>query len=110
MEELSAKHCTPCKEGGCPLKGQPLLSLYGQLSGWQLVADHHLEKTYAFKNFKEALAFVNRLGEFAEKERHHPDIYLSWGKVKLTIWTHKIDGLTESDFVLAAKSDEIFTS
>lgn len=110
MDELLAKHCIPCKEGGCPLKGQPLLNLYKQLFGWQLIADHHLEKSYSFKNFKEALAFVNRIGELAEKERHHPDIHLSWGKVKLVIWTHKIDGLTESDFILAAKSDLIFES
>ncbi|MBS0627587.1 MAG: 4a-hydroxytetrahydrobiopterin dehydratase [Verrucomicrobia bacterium] len=110
MEQLSAKHCTPCKEGSCPLKGQPLLDLYKQLSGWQLLADHHREKTYTFKNFKEALSFVNRIGELAEKEGHHPDIYLSWGKVMLTIWTHKIEGLTESDFVFAVKSDLIFSS
>jgi 4a-hydroxytetrahydrobiopterin dehydratase len=72
------------------------------------VNEHHLEKEYAFKDFREALAFTNAVGEIADREDHHPDIYLAWGKVKLTIWTHKIDGLTESDFVLAAKADQAF--
>jgi len=73
-----------------------------------VVQEHHLEKAYAFKDFKEALAFTNAVGEIAEREGHHPDIYLAWGKVGLSIWTHKIDGLTESDFVLAAKADQAF--
>lgn len=106
MEKLSDKHCVPCKGGVPPLKGQALLELYRQLEkGWEIVNEHHLEKEYKFKNFRDALAFVNRVGEIAETEGHHPDISLSWGKVKLTIWTHKIDGLTESDFILAAKCD-----
>ncbi len=74
--------------------------------GWTAVADHHLEKSYAFDNFKQALDFTNRVGAIAEAQGHHPDIFLAWGKVTLTIWTHKIDGLTESDFILAAKADE----
>ena len=75
--------------------------------GWQVVNEHHLEKEYKFKDFREALAFTNKIGELAEAQGHHPDIYLAWGKVKVTIWTHKIDGLTESDFVLAAKADRL---
>ena len=74
--------------------------------GWKAVAGHHLEKQYSFEDFKQALDFTNKVGEIAESEGHHPDIYLAWGLVRLTIWTHKIDGLTESDFVLAAKADE----
>lgn len=108
MDKLASKKCVPCKGGIPPLKGEALLSLYRQLEkGWQIVNEHHLEKEYSFKNFKEALAFTNKVGEVAENEGHHPDILLGWGKVKLTIWTHKIDGLTESDFILAAKCDII---
>jgi len=70
-----------------------------------VVDEQHLEKEYRFKDFRTALTFTNRIGELAEAQGHHPDIYLSWGKVRLAIWTHKINGLTESDFILAAKAD-----
>ena len=91
-----------------PLKGDSLAKLAGELGGgWQVVAEHHLQKEYKFKDFREALAFTNKVGALAEAQQHHPDIYLAWGKVKLTVWTHKIDGLTESDFVMAAKSDKL---
>ena len=76
--------------------------------GWRVVDEHHLEKAYAFDDFRQALDFTNRVGEIAEAEGHHPDVHLGWGRVKLTIWTHKIDGLTESDFILAAHADEAF--
>ena len=72
---------------------------------WKIINEHHLEKEYSFKNFKEALDFTVKVGELAENQDHHPDIFLTWGKVKVTIWTHKIDGLTESDFIFAAKTD-----
>jgi len=75
--------------------------------GWRVVDEHHLEKAYAFDDFRQALDFTNRVGEIAEAEGHHPDVHLGWGRVKLTIWTHKIDGLTESDFVFAAKCDAL---
>ena len=107
--ELAAKSCIPCRGGVPPLKGAELQALAKKLGGaWRVVNEHHLEKDYTFKDFKEALAFTNAVGEIAEREGHHPDIYLAWGKVGLSIWTHKIDGLTESDFVLAAKADEAF--
>ena len=106
--ELAAKECIPCQGGVPPLKGKALKALHEAVNnGWQLVGEHHLEKEYKFKNFREALDFTNRVGALAERQQHHPDIYLAWGKVKLTIWTHKINGLTESDFVLAAKADEL---
>jgi 4a-hydroxytetrahydrobiopterin dehydratase len=90
------------------LKGQELSAIHKKLNGrWQVVDEHHLEKEFVFKDFRQALEFVNEVGELAEAEGHHPDIYLSWGKVRVTIWTHKIDGLTESDFILAAKVSEI---
>ena len=104
MKELAEKECVPCKGGTPPLKGDQLRKLAEQLGhGWRVVDEHHLEKEFKFPNFREALAFTNKVGELAEKIQHHPDIYLAWGKVKLTLWTHKIDGLTESDFVFAAK-------
>lgn len=106
MSELSKKKCIPCKAGTPPLKGSELKRFMGELgNGWKLIEEHHLEKEYTFKNFKEALDFVNKVGKIAEEEGHHPDIFLSWGKVKVIFWTHKINGLSESDFVMAAKSD-----
>lgn len=107
MSELTAKKCVPCRGGVPPLKGEQIAELRAKLGeGWNVVDEHHLEKRYAFDNFRDALDFTVRVGELAETEGHHPDIYLAWGKVQLTIWTHKIDGLTESDFILAAKADE----
>ena len=109
--DLSKKHCTPCKGGEPPLKGDLLLKLYRQLGdGWKIIDEHHLEKEIRFKNFREALLFTNKIGELAEKEGHHPDILLSYGKVKIQIWTHKINGLSESDFILAAKCDHIMVN
>ena len=105
---LADRHCVPCKGGVPPLKGEALLSLYRQLgSGWNLIEEKRIEKEYTFKNFKDALQFTNEIGKIAEAEGHHPDIHLGWGKVKLLIWTHKIGGLTESDFIIAAKCDQI---
>jgi len=106
MNDLSKEHCVPCRGGVAPLKADALNQLFKQLQpGWKIVAEHHLEKEYTFKNFQEALDFTNQIGAIAETERHHPDIFLSYGKVKVQIWTHKIDGLTQSDFILAAKCD-----
>ncbi|HTL55078.1 MAG TPA: 4a-hydroxytetrahydrobiopterin dehydratase [Candidatus Limnocylindrales bacterium] len=108
MAGLAEKECVPCKGGVPPLKGPDLDRLSRELQpGWRVVDEHHLEKEFKFPNFKEALAFTNKVGELAEAQGHHPDIYLAWGKVKLTIWTHKINGLTESDFILAAKADRL---
>ena len=89
-------------------EGEALSSLLAQLGGgWKVKDGHHLEKTYTFENFVQALAFTNRVGELAEAQGHHPDIHLAWGRVKVTVWTHKIDGLTESDFIFAAKADRL---
>ena len=102
---LASKSCIPCKGGVAPLEGGAIESLLKQLDGWSVENEHHLSKTYKFPDFVTALTFVNRVGKLAEEQQHHPDIHLAWGKVAITIWTHKIDGLTESDFVLAAKCD-----
>ncbi len=102
--ELASRECVPCRGGVPPLEAAEIQDLLAQLGNdWQVIDDHHLQKEYKLENFAEALAFTNRIGAIAEAQNHHPDIYLAWGKVEITIWTHKIDGLTESDFVFAAK-------
>ena len=107
MSDLAKKTCIPCKGGVPPMKGAKLDDLLEKLKNdWKIIREHHLEKEYSFKNFKESLNFTITVGELAENQGHHPDIFLAWGKVKLTIWTHKIDGLTESDFIFAAKADK----
>ncbi len=109
MTDLAKKTCIPCRGGVPPLKGAQLEDLQDKLKNdWKIINEHHLEKEYSFKNFKEALDFTVKVGELAENQDHHPDIFLTWGKVKVTIWTHKIDGLTESDFIFAAKTDRKF--
>lgn len=106
--DLASKSCVPCRGGVPPLEGEELRSLASELAGrWRVVDGHHLETSFEFPDFSHALEFTNRVGEIAEREGHHPDIHLSWGKVRIEIWTHKIDGLTESDFILAAKIDKL---
>jgi 4a-hydroxytetrahydrobiopterin dehydratase len=104
---LAEKHCVPCRGGVPALAGEELNRLQQQLPTWQVVDNHHLLKSFSFPDFVTALAFVNQAGAIAEKEGHHPDLFLSWGKVEVKIWTHKINGLTESDFILAAKIDQL---
>lgn len=104
MSELANKHCVPCESGTPPLSGSALRRLEEQLgSGWQVMENHHVEKEFRFKNFAQALAFVNRVGAIAEEEGHHPDILLSWGRARITLFTHAARGLTENDFILASK-------
>lgn len=108
MTALANEKCVPCRGGVPALKGAELRELEAQLAeGWRVVDEHHLERQFDFPDFVTALAYVNRIGEVAEQEGHHPDLYLTWGKVRVTIYTHKIDGLTRSDFVLAAKIDQL---
>jgi 4a-hydroxytetrahydrobiopterin dehydratase len=106
--DLASRECVPCKGGVPPLKGEALRRLAGQLgASWSVVEEHHLEKEFKFPDFRTALEFTNRVGELAESVGHHPDIHLGWGKVRLTVWTHKIKGLAEADFVFAAKVDRL---
>ncbi len=107
MSSLAEKTCVPCRGGVPPLKGEELQKLSRQVEGWEVVNEHHVKKAFKFPDFRSALTFVNKVGELAEEQGHHPDIYLAWGKVEIIIWTHKIDGLTESDFILAAKIDKL---
>ena len=105
LMSLADQTCIPCRGDVPALKGDALRALQSQLPGWTVVEEHHLHKIFLFPDFQKALDFVNRAGAIAEQQGHHPDILLTWGKAEITIYTHKIDGLTESDFVLAAKID-----
>jgi 4a-hydroxytetrahydrobiopterin dehydratase len=110
MSELADRTCVPCRGGVPPLKGTALAEIHEKLpnSGdWNVIDEHHLTRRYTFPDFKQALDFVNHVGAVAEEQGHHPDIFLAWGKVEITLWTHKVDGLTESDFIMAAKIESL---
>jgi 4a-hydroxytetrahydrobiopterin dehydratase len=107
-DDLAERRCEPCRGGVPALAGDDLDAFKGGLDpGWEVIRDHHLIKQYQFPDFVTALAFVNRVGEMSEDQGHHPVIVLTWGEVTLKVWTHKIDGLTESDFVWAAKAERL---
>ena len=106
-DDLADKKCAPCEKGEKPLDGEAADRLLRQLSGWKIKDGKELEKEYRFPDFRQALGFVNRLGEAAESEGHHPDIYLTWGKVRVSLSTHSVGGLSENDFILAAKADRV---
>ena len=107
MADLASRDCVPCRGGVPPMTSDEVQDLAKQLDGWEVVEDHHLRKTYTFRDFKRALDFVNRVGRLAEEQGHHPDICFGWGRAEVRVWTHKIDGLSESDFILAAKIDKV---
>ena len=107
MSNLANKRCVPCEGGQKPLKGKFLNPYRKELPDWEVIEEHHIKKVFKFSDFKSALAFTNKIGELAEAEGHHPDIYLSWGKVEVTLWTHAIGGLSENDFILAAKINRL---
>ena len=107
MSSLASKTCVPCRGGVPPLKGKELAAIHQQVQQWKVVNEHHITRSFTFPDFKQALDFVNRVGAVAEAQGHHPDILLAWGKAEITLWTHKIDGLTESDFIMAAKIDQL---
>ena len=108
MSDLASKTCVPCRGGVPALKGAELAALSHQVPLWQVVDEHHVTRKFEFPDFRKALTFVNRVGEVAEQQGHHPDILLAWGRAEITVFTHKIDGLTESDFILAAKIDKLY--
>ena len=108
MSDLAKLDCVPCRGGIPPLKGPAIGALLARLGGgWRVVGEHHLEKDYAFPAFQDTIAFVNRVAGVAETQGHHPEMLVGFRTLTLRIWTHKIDGLTESDFVLAAKADAV---
>lgn len=105
MQESS---CKPCSEAILPVTGDDLQALTSRISSkWRVIDEHHIENDYTFKDFRTALDFANRVGGIAEELNHHPDLHVSWGKVRVTSWTHKVNGLTESDFVLANRIDKL---
>ena len=107
MTNLARKTCVPCRGGTPPLKGVELAAIGVEVPDWTVVNEHHITRNFKFPDFRRALDFVNRVGELAEQQGHHPDILLAWGKAEITLWTHKIDGLSEGDFIMAAKIDEL---
>jgi 4a-hydroxytetrahydrobiopterin dehydratase len=108
MAGLADKRCVPCAKGAEPLTGEEIENRVKELDpDWRVVDGHHLEREFRFDDFRQALDFVNEVGELAEEQGHHPDIYLSYGKAKVQLWTHKIKGLHENDFILAAKIDAL---
>jgi 4a-hydroxytetrahydrobiopterin dehydratase len=110
MSDLASETCVPCKGGVPALRGQALHDLSHQLPNWKVVDEHHIARAFTFPDFQTALDFVNKVGAIAEEQGHHPDILLTWGKTEITIWTHKVNGLTESDFILAAKIDQVHST
>lgn len=110
-EKLSEKQCVPCEGGVEPLKGEQLDQLQRELGeGWRVIDEHHLEKEWTFNTYLEGVNFVNEVAEIADEQNHHPDIYLGYGKVRLQLWTHKIGGLSENDFIVAAKIEQSIKS
>jgi 4a-hydroxytetrahydrobiopterin dehydratase len=107
MTNLADKKCVPCRGVVPAIKGAELKNLHKDIPQWSVVDEHHLKRDFKFPDFAKALAFVNLVGALAEEQGHHPDILLAWGKTEITLWTHKIDGLTESDFIMAAKIDRL---
>jgi 4a-hydroxytetrahydrobiopterin dehydratase len=106
---LAGQKCTPCKQGGIPLSQTQIQPLISQISEyWQVMDERYLKRDFKFKNFIDALDFVNDVGHLAESQQHHPDIYLKWGKVSITLFTHKIGGLHQNDFILAAGIDKLY--
>lgn len=104
--DLAKKECKPCDGGTPPLKGDALKQMQSRLDGgWRVLDEQRLEKQFKFPDFAHALKFVNRVGDIAEEQNHHPDIYFTWGQARIQIWTHSVQGLSENDFILAAKID-----
>jgi 4a-hydroxytetrahydrobiopterin dehydratase len=109
--ELAARRCVPCRKGTPPLRGAALAALLEQLGGgWRAQGERQLEKEFRFRDFAGALAFANQIGALADEQDHHPDLHVAWGKLGISIWTHTIGGLSEGDFVLAAKIDALFAN
>ena len=114
MDELLKKKCVPCEGGITPFDISEIHKYQQKVDGWDIIKNNEnvylLEKNFKFKNFKESQNFVNQVGEISEEESHHPDITFGWGYVKINVTTHAIEGLSENDFILAAKIDQIFNA
>lgn len=106
-DNLTEKKCVPCEGGTAPMTEEEVEKYLGQVSGWEHVSGENIEKEFSFPDFKQTLSFVNRVGELAEEEDHHPDISFGYGRATISLTTHAIGGLSENDFILAAKIDEL---
>lgn len=107
--DLAQKKCTPCEKGGQPLKGKELDEYKQQLPpGWKVVDDHHLERVYKTEKYHGAVELANKLAKIADEEDHHPEIMFTWGKVEVSIYTHAVGGLSENDFIYAAKAERAY--
>lgn len=104
--ELHEKKCIPCESGGTPLSEDEAKRNLSQVPNWKLV-DNKIERMFVFKNFKEAIKFANKVADLAEQEGHHPDFHIHWNKVMLELWTHSMNGLSENDFIVAAKVNKL---
>jgi len=107
--KLSEKKCVPCTGGVPPLTPEQIGKLNSELSGWELIDNKRITKSFKFNDFKAAMDLADRIAVIAEEEGHHPDLTVRWGELSIELWTHKINALTESDFILAAKIDEAAT-
>jgi 4a-hydroxytetrahydrobiopterin dehydratase len=107
MSDLAGKTCVPCRGGVPPLAEKQLESFVAQVPAWKVINGHHITREFTFPDFVQTLAFVNKVAALAEAQGHHPDVFFTWGRAAITLWTHKIDGLTESDFIMAAKIDRV---
>ena len=106
--DLVNKKCVPCEGGVPPLTDREIENYLSQVKDWEVLEDRKIRKNFTFKNFKQAVEFVNKIAGLAEEENHHPDIEIKYNKVRLELWTHAIGGLSENDFILAAKIDELY--
>lgn len=107
--DLTQKHCIPCESGDPPVSEEREKELHKEIPQWLLLRDgtHRLRRQFKFKDFKEAIAFVNKIAGVAEEEGHHPDIYIFYNKVQVDLYTHAVGGLSENDFIMAAKIDAL---
>ena len=108
MSSLASQSCVPCRGDTPAIQGSQLRALHAQVPEWAVIDEHRLRRNFRFPDFKQALDFVNRVGAVAEQQGHHPDIVLAWGKAEITMWTHAIHGLSENDFIMAAKIDQLY--
>ena len=106
-DDLTKKHCVPCEGGTLPIPADYVKKYLERTPGWTSSDNLKIVKEFTFKNFVEAMAFINKVAEIAEAEQHHPDIYVFYNKVRLELSTHAIGGLSENDFILAAKINEL---
>lgn len=106
--DLSNKHCVPCEGGVPPMSETEVQKYISQVKGWEVIGgNRRIVKKFVFKDFKETMEFVNAVADISEKENHHPNIYIFYNKVEIELWTHKVRGLSENDFILASKIDLI---